>query len=386
MINFLVTADGSFGIRDYLRWRAAALADRVSVVHYDDLARLTQIESGAVVFAALDQANAAATTIVAQIHDQVTAANPAMPVLNDPRRVLRRLALLDRLHEERFNHFTAIRATDIRARLRYPVFVRSEREHTGSLTPVLGDRRALDRALGVLVLRGLRLAELLIVEYLETADRDGVYRKYSAMRIGDVIVPRHLHASRSWITKSDDNLDDEAMVREELTYLETNPHERWLRQVFDIAQIEYGRIDYGFWRGVPQVWEINMNPTLARNTRLTAAGGDERHRRLREPGRALCHQRMLDAFERLDTSPRRDPIPIVIDARWRRRITRQARSERRAATLARWREAASAHQIIRKATSALRPVADHLAPAIARVLLRALPRVRVRRDHPTVSS
>ena len=38
----------------------------------------------------------------------------------------------------------------------------------------------------------------------------------------------------------------------------------WLRRVFAVAGVDYGRVDYGVLDGVPQVWEINLNPTIGR--------------------------------------------------------------------------------------------------------------------------
>lgn len=370
MINFFVTAAGSFGIRDYLRARGAALADRVAVIHYEDLAGVTHVARGGTIFAALDQIGEAATEVSAQMHDQLAAAQPTLPILNDPRRALRRYDLLRRLHDEGVNYFAAIRATDNPATLRYPVFIRSEREHSGSLTPVLHDRRALDCALGQLALRGMRISDLLVVEYVDASDGDGVFRKYSAMRIGDAIVPRHLHASRSWITKSEDSLVDEPIVRAELTYLEDNPHERWLAKVFELAHIEYGRIDYGVFRGVPQAWEINMNPTLGRGSNRASRVDGDLQRTLREPGRALCHQRMLEAFKKLDASPQRDAIPIVIDGTRRRRLAAEARAGRRAAAAARWVQSVSAHPVAKAVKVALRPAVARIAPTVARFARR----------------
>ena len=45
--------------------------------------------------------------------------------------------------------------------------------------------------------------------------------------------------------------------------MESNPHEAEVRRIFDLARIEYGRIDYAFRDGRMQVWEINTNPMLA---------------------------------------------------------------------------------------------------------------------------
>ena len=37
----------------------------------------------------------------------------------------------------------------------------------------------------------------------------------------------------------------EARIAEELRYLRENPHEAELREIFSLARVEYGRIDYG---------------------------------------------------------------------------------------------------------------------------------------------
>ncbi|MGK7892784.1 MAG: hypothetical protein AB4372_03825, partial [Xenococcus sp. (in: cyanobacteria)] len=55
-------------------------------------------------------------------------------------------------------------------------------------------------------------------------------------------------------------LVEEKNLLEEEQYVKTNPHESFLRDIFRLARIEYGRIDYGLINGIPQVWEINTNP------------------------------------------------------------------------------------------------------------------------------
>lgn len=52
------------------------------------------------------------------------------------------------------------------------------------------------------------------------------------------------------------------MLAEEHDYVEKNPHEGRLREVFRLARIDYGRMDYGMLDGQVQVWEINTNPTI----------------------------------------------------------------------------------------------------------------------------
>lgn len=324
MINFFVPGSANHCIRDYLQGRGQPIAKQMHVVEHEHLRTLTRLPLGGAIFAALDQTRVAASATCAVIYDQLASA--AVPVLNDPRKVLRRFELLTHLHESGCNRFRVIRALDDPRGLRYPVFIRPEDRHDGSVTPLLHDRRTLDRTLGELMFRGIALSDLLIVEFCDTSDANGVYRKYSAMRIGDVILPRHLHISGDWVTKSENSFRNESFIKEELAYLEEHPHERWLRQVFDLAHIEYGRIDYGMYRGEPQVWEINMNPTLGRNAARGPRPDADRYRQLQEPGRTMAHERMLEAFRALDVAPPSREIDVVLDPVLRARLEVEAQA------------------------------------------------------------
>jgi hypothetical protein len=44
--------------------------------------------------------------------------------------------------------------------------------------------------------------------------------------------------------------------------LEQNAFDGHLRKVFDVAGVEYGRADFGFFQGRIQVFEINTNPCI----------------------------------------------------------------------------------------------------------------------------
>lgn len=369
MINFFVTEAASHGIRDYLQARGLPIADRMRVVEYERLREITRLPLGGTVFAALDQTTAAATAAASLIHDQLASADPAVAVLNNPRKVLRRFDLLTRLYETGCNRFRVIRALDDPRALRFPVFIRREHRHDGSLTPLLHDQRALDRALGELVFRGMGLTDLLIVEFCDTSDGDGLFRKYSAMRIGDVILPRHLHVSRDWVTKSENTLREEPLITEERAYLEGHPHERWLWHVFNLAQIAYGRIDYGIYRGEPQVWEINTNPTLGRNAARAARPDGDRDRHLREPGRAIAHHRMLEAFRRIDLPEASRELSIVIDPLLRTRLSfERARAGRRSAALAAVARIGRHPGIRRLVKGAVFTAAAPVAPMLARAM------------------
>ena len=131
------------------------------------------------------------------------------------------------------------------------------------------------------------------------------------------------------MVKSDSNELDEALIRENMAYIEANPHERWLRRVFGIAGAEYGRIDYGMRDGAPQVWEINLNPTIGmppnhQRKRVDAALED-----LREREREAFHSRLRDAFVALDRNDSGEEIDMSFSPALWARLAEEAAGQRR---------------------------------------------------------
>lgn len=367
MITFFVNAAGSFGIRDYMANRGKDMAGRFNVVLYEEISHLTALPATGTIFAAVDQAGPAALCAGGAIHTQLSTVRPPLPVLNHPLQSLQRFALLRRLSEIGCNRFTAIRAFEDPSALRYPVFIRYEHRHNGSMTPLLHDRRSLDRALVDLAVRGISAQDLLVVEFCDTSGSDGLFRKYSAMRIGDTIIPRHLHAATKWIAKSATTADQEELVREELAYLENHPHEDWLRKVFTEAQIEYGRIDYGVYKGEPQVWEINTNPTLGRGSHRTTPRNAQ-FATLREPARAASHKQMLDAFKRLEQADAPTTFPVVLPEAISIRLRAEARGQRQAVAAQTFRQALVQNVLSQSLKGVMRPLIAKIAPAVVRLV------------------
>src|SRR5205823_7718946 len=85
---------------------------------------------------------------------------------------------------------------------RFPVFIRDEGDHGGSLTTLLYSTSEVSDALAQLLKEGRNARQLLIVEFCDTADASGVYRKYSVFTIAGKVIPRHLIFSRNWVLKS----------------------------------------------------------------------------------------------------------------------------------------------------------------------------------------
>jgi hypothetical protein len=281
VISFVVGAQGSFSIRIYLAEEGSALGKRMQVVQYEELARLRQLPLGTWVFAEVDRLDAPERDLVTLVCERLRAADADVRLMNHPGQVRLRHELLRSAHDAGLNQFRAWPATHVRfgtranavsgdtdavpaTAFRYPVFVRMANGHTGSLTPLLDSPGGLEGALACLIAAGNRSSELLVVEFCDTKDERGLYRKYSAYKVGDRILPRYLECSRDWMVKWDWRIFDRERAAEETRYLETNPHEAWIREIFRLARIDYGRIDYGVLSGVPQVWEINTNPTIGR--------------------------------------------------------------------------------------------------------------------------
>ena len=184
-------------------------------------------------------------------------------ILNDPDRCLNRFALLKALHGRGLNHFRAHRPDQLPDDLKFPVFLRRETDHRGSRSGLLHSQSELERAIAKLSFRGrwFLWRRLMVVEYVECAAADGLFRKYSAMNVGGTLIPRHILFSRNWVTKKADFVSA-TTVEEEIAFLEKFPHREQVTEIFRLAGVDYGRVDYGLKNGRVQVWEINTNPTV----------------------------------------------------------------------------------------------------------------------------
>ena len=263
MIYYLVTSQHSYTMRQYLRsWPSGQeLARMVQVVPYSALPGNLDMPGGAYVFSDLERLGPRQRALAADVYERLASAGDAVRLHNHPLRSLRRFELLTHLAERGQNRFRAHRPTAPGQPWRYPVFVRHEREHTGSLSTLLRSAEEVRVVLLKLILDGHDLSDLLVVEFCDTADAEGIYRKYSAFRVGDRVLPRHVLFSRSWMLKDLDLL--EPPHREEIrSYCRTNPHREEILSLFDQAGIGFGRIDYSMLDGRVQVWEINTNPLV----------------------------------------------------------------------------------------------------------------------------
>ncbi|MEL6168566.1 MAG: hypothetical protein AAFR35_07730 [Pseudomonadota bacterium] len=259
---------------------------------------------------------------------------PEAHQLNDPATVLDRYPMLVALHKAGINAFTATRIETGQHPPAYPVFIRSEDGCRGPETALIADGDAYDAALADLRAKGKARRGRIAIGYAAQVGPDGLFRKYGAYRIGGDILPHHVHFGRHWVVKrnavgndkalktNDGAAGHAALVEEELAYVRDNPHQELLAKVFEIAGVEFGRVDYGIVDGRVAIYEINTNPKLPRFQRSDARNG------IRE----ITRPQMLGGFQTLNTrvsAPRRlvrfaTPKPREHSFRWPRRTLPRA--------------------------------------------------------------
>ena len=181
--------------------------------------------------------------------------------------------------------------------------------------------------------RGFPVEKLLAVEYVDAVGADGLFRKYTAYRVGDALIPRYLTWSPKWLVKrhpkdlASDDPDIPRLVREEHDYAQAGPFRDAIWKAFELANIEYGRVDFTVVDRVPQIWEINTAPFL--DPKDLDRPQEHWLNRLREPTKDLFYARFFPALFTLDSSYPDGAVDISLDRRLVDEVSRQqARASR----------------------------------------------------------
>ena len=259
IVNYLVTREGEDTLVSLLRDWAPELRNHLRILRYEDLFTAKTVPKGPYIFSDIERLGPVAAERMAQVWKQLD--GERLHLLNHPTRSLRRYELMRVLHERGINRFNVFRLTEGRMPTRYPVFIRFENDHNGSRSPLLGSEADLRRTIDVFMDKGVSRERILICEFLDTSGGTGLYRKYSYLKLGSAILPRHLLFSRHHIVKLPD-LDDDDLLAEEVAFVEAMPYRDESAKIFEIAGIDYGRIDFSVDDGRIQVWEINTNPMI----------------------------------------------------------------------------------------------------------------------------
>ncbi len=235
---------------------------KVRTITYDRLIASKRVPPATYIFSDIDRLSLPDRELAAIYYRALS--ERALPVLNDPARVKTRFALLRSLHEAGINDFNVYRAGETHKMVRFPVFLRRESGHGLPLSGLLETADDLVRAIESTVANGVPTDAILVIEYCaEPVERD-LFRKLAMFRIGQVMVPHLCVHDDNWLVKYGKlGIATPALYDDELRIIRENPYSEALTRAFDIAQIDYGRADFGIVGGRVQIYEINTNPHLA---------------------------------------------------------------------------------------------------------------------------
>ena len=246
------------------------------------------------VFTDVDRLSASGAERAAGLADSLAGLPGGPTVLNHPRRVLRRYELLRALHERGVNPFRAHRVLETRVPARFPVFLKFEDRHDGPDSPLLRTQRELDRAVAQLFRASEDLSSLLMIEFDDVSDEDGMFHRQVTYVIGEELIHGNLAFGTNWVVKYGGAATG-AQLEAQRAASESTTHDPLLRELASHAGVGYGRFDYSIVAGGIRVWELNTNPTL-----LLAA--DEYPPEVRAERQVLA-DRLTDALGRLAGKP-----------------------------------------------------------------------------------
>lgn len=258
MIRFLTTQ-----LHAYTHEKVAeeSKAVEVGVLPYELAARDKELPRGTYIFTDIDRLAPIQLRWASGLYRRLR--DRGCRVLNDPARLHSRYGLLRLLFRNGLNRFDCYRAEECVRPERWPVFLRVEGDHDRPVSPLLADMDQLRRAMADAIAGGAPISSLLIIEYAAEPVQPGLFRKLATFRVGQESVPHCCVHQDTWLVKygkvgsATPELyeDDRRIVRDD-------PWRDRLARVFELADVEYGRADFGLVGGEPQVYEINTNPNV----------------------------------------------------------------------------------------------------------------------------
>jgi hypothetical protein len=258
-----------YTLRSYLTMAREEGDPTIHLLPYEKIARARSFRSEAMlpasyVFTDMDRATPVEVAAATVLAEQVRAKGPGYRVINDPTNVALRFELLRLLNLHGINDFNAYLLVEGQQPARWPVFVRSTRGERTGPSDLIHTPEELDAAVYKMTRAGIRRDMIMIVEFQETEQLNGAWVKYGAYYVAGNVLPAHVHVCTDWRAKlsSNSRVIDRETIELERQWLQAMRFKDVIARVFEIAGIEYGRVDFGISGGRPQFWEINTNPDL----------------------------------------------------------------------------------------------------------------------------
>lgn len=266
------------------------------VVTYDDILKRRSPYRATHIFTDLDRLPASRVHEAAMLHRQLRKAG--IKALNDPARVLGRFGLLRALNRAGINEFDIYRADALEAPRSWPVFLRVDGSHGAPVSGLLKNQQELTEAIERAIEAGAPKAALLVIEFAAEPERPGLYRKLSVFRIGDRLLGYTCVHDDHWLVKyGTAGIAPAELYEEEFSIVQNNPYAAAILPAFELAGIDYGRVDFGLVGGRPQIYEINTNPYIELKPPPETVP-------IRNRSNALFKRNYLDSMAAIDTHPR----------------------------------------------------------------------------------
>jgi hypothetical protein len=258
---FVATADHRYTFAD-VPDRLAAQGVRCSVWTWDQVFRARSLPRATYIFTDFDRLAPGPLEISGRIYKRLVA--EGVRVLNDPRRFRNRAQLISSLQMAGVNSYGCVQPATGRWPQRYPVFLRANAAHRGIIGQLIHDRKAAGAMVQKAVKAGYLLSDLVLVEYCaEPLAETGHFQKHAALRVGDSFVRANTVNDASWVTKrGGSNFASSEHYASELAEYDNWPYRDFAARVFDVAGMDFGRLDFGIVGGRPQAYEVNTNPSL----------------------------------------------------------------------------------------------------------------------------
>ena len=267
---------------------------------YDETLQKRALAKTTYIFTDLDRLSVRELIAAARLYRRLQ--ESGCRVLNDPATVRKRFALLRGLYLAGLNPINIYLADEGWSKVKFPVFIRVADAHDGPLTDLIHDQAELETALEAAVVAGIPRSTIVIVEYAAEPIRPGIYRKSSIHRVGERLITTINWHARDWRVKGDEYVADETLYDEELSTVREDRYASQTLEAFKFANIEYGRIDFGFVEGRLCIYEINTNPHHFSPGRHSVPQRTESSR--------LRWSRLLEALHAIDTKENSAEIEV----------------------------------------------------------------------------
>lgn len=269
MIYYIVPDSNNGRVQARLGPRAEAQGLEIQIVPYSRLTGVIEFESSVFIFAGLESVSAETRGHAGRLWRSIAAVILPTLLINHPLLAMQRYELLRELRERGTNDFGVYRLTEWRRPRRFPVFLRDEARSLPEGPRLFESEAELDAAFDRIASSGQGRDSKLIVEWHAKREPDGSFRRYGAYSVNGAIVPCRPAFHDQWLVPATRYARNAGELAVERAHLAENPHAEALRRVFQMARIDFGRIDYAIVDGRLQVYGIHTDPIGA-----AASGGD----------------------------------------------------------------------------------------------------------------